>query len=85
MPTTAVIAPGAVTSGTEITLPQPYPDIAEIVSCIHITLSDGTAAGTVTKPTATKTGRRSFTINEDTTDRSILVLVYIAKGEMSGY
>ena len=85
MPVTAVIAPGAVTAGSNITLPQPYPDIAEIVSCIHVVLSDATSAGTVTKPTATKVDRRTFTLNEDTNERSIVVLVYIAKGEMSGF
>ena len=85
MPVTAVIAPGAVTAGSNISLPQPYPDISVIVSCIHITLSDASTAGTVTTPTATKVDDRTFTLDEDTTARSVVVLIYVAEGEMSGF
>lgn len=85
MAITAVIKPGAVTSGSNISLPEPYPDISQIVSCIHVKVYDGTNVGGVTTPTATKVDDRTFTINEDTTDYSALVLIYIAKGEISGF
>lgn len=81
MAVVAVIAPGAVTAGTNITLPDHYPDIDSIITCIHVTLSDATVAGTVTTPTATKVDSRTFTLGEDTTARSVVFLIYTTSTE----
>jgi len=81
MPKVAVIAPGAVTAGDDITLPQPYEDIGEVVSAIIADVS----GGTVSSATPTKTGRRTFTLDADVPATGIVILTYIAKGEMIGY
>ena len=83
--TVAVIVPGSVSADTNIALPQPFPDISQIIKCIHIKVYDGSTVGGVSEPTATKVDSRTFKIDEATTDYSALVLIYISKGEITGY
>jgi len=103
-----------VAANTDISLPQPYPDIAELVSAVLFRKTDVvhdacaatdaaySSATTLASPingatvltvvTATpssgqiqKTGRRTVQLGDAVKAGEFLLLVYIAKGEMSGY
>jgi len=92
---TLVLAPGAVTAGTNIDLPAWAPKISELVAAILFTGSDGTAAASataLTEVTATPASGEIQVVDEDTivlgdntTTRDLLILVYLPKGEISGF
>ena len=91
---TIIFAPGAVTAGTNISLPDWAPKVSEIAAAIKITLSDASTAGSVTSLTVTSTTPSSgeiqlvdestIVLGDDTTARDVLVLIVVEKGEYSG-
>jgi len=80
---TVVWAPGAKAAGDNIDLPPGSPPIAEVKNAEVFRGSDGsTAAGKVDVYTVTKVDANTITIDVATTDRDLLVLRYIAVGEV---
>ena len=79
----AIIAPGATTAGDTINLPDGAPAIDKIVNAFIFRGSDASDAASIVTCTATKvkTSDTSITLDVDTTDRDLIVLYYIAKGE----
>lgn len=79
---TVVFAPGAVTAGSNIDLPEGSPAIQEVVNAEIFRGSDGTAAAAKVAATPTKVDADTITLDVDTTTRDLLVLRYIAVGEV---
>lgn len=78
-----VFEPGAVTAGTNISIPNDAPPIGRILSAAIFRGSDATvAAAWVAGVSATKVDDRTITLNVDTTSRDVLVLRYIGKHEI---
>ncbi|MBW2675356.1 MAG: hypothetical protein JRD89_18425 [Deltaproteobacteria bacterium] len=88
------VVPGATTAGDSIDLPAWIPPLRELVGAALVSLSDATAAGTVTSlsvVTATPTGNQiqlsdedTVVLGVDTTARDILIIAAVPKGEYSG-
>ena len=88
------IVPGATTAGDSIDLPSWVPPLRQIVGAIKITLSDGTATGAVNTLTVVDTtpssgeiyllDENTIQLGNDTTERDIIIIAAIEKGEYSG-
>ena len=79
--TIAVIAPGATTAGDTISIPDGAPAIDKIVNAFIFRGSDASTAASIVTCTATKASDTSITLDVDTTNRDLIILYYIAKGE----
>ena len=79
---TVVWAPGAVTKDNNIDLPAGSPSIAEVKNAEIFRGSDGTNAAAKVAATPTKVDADTIKLNVDTTTRDLLVLRYIAVGEV---
>ncbi|RLJ02278.1 MAG: hypothetical protein DRP08_04695 [Candidatus Aenigmatarchaeota archaeon] len=79
---TVVWAPGAVTKDNNIDLPAGSPAIQEVKNAEIFRGSDGTAAAAKVAATPTKVDADTIKLNVDTTTRDLLVLRYIAVGEV---
>ncbi|MCD6138525.1 MAG: hypothetical protein J7J91_08175 [Deltaproteobacteria bacterium] len=79
---TAVWAPGAVSAGDGIDLPAGSPSIAEVKNAEIFRGSDGSAAAEKVAATPTKVDANTIKLDVDTTTRDLLVLRYIAVGEV---
>jgi len=79
---TVVWAPGAKSADTNIDLPAGSPSIAEVKNAEIFRGSDGSAAAAKVAATPTKVDADTIKLNVATTDRDLLVLRYIAVGEV---
>lgn len=79
---TVVFAPGAKSADTNIDLPAGSPSIAEVKNAEIFRGSDGTNAATKVDVTATKVDANTIKLDVATTDRDLLVLRYVAVGEV---
>jgi len=79
---TVVWAPGAKSAGDEIDLPAGSPSIAEIKNAEIFRGSDGTNAATKVDVTATKVDANTIKLDKATVGLDLLVLRYIAVGEV---
>ena len=79
---TVVFAPGAKSAGDEIDLPAGSPSIAEVKNAEIFRGSDGTEAAAKVSATATKVDANTIKLDVATTSRDLLVLRYIAVGEV---
>jgi len=79
---TVVWAPGAKSAGDEIDLPAGSPSIAEVKNAEIFRGSDGTNAAAKVAATPTKVDADTIKLDVATTDRDLLVLRYVAVGEV---
>jgi len=81
-------APGAKSAGDEIDIPSGFPAISEILGATlfkgHAVDEDGTASYTIgpTSVTATKVDANTIKLDANTAAEDLLVLRYIAVGEV---
>ena len=88
------IAPGATTAGSNISLPS-YVKASKILGAVKLSLSDATNAGTVTSLTVATTtpstgeiylvNESTIQLGDNTTARDVIIIMYIEKGEFSGF
>ena len=72
----AVIVPGATTAGDAIDLPSGLPEIGEIISATIVTIDfSGTTVSTASA-TATKESGTSFSLDTNTTESDLVILLY---------
>jgi len=79
---TVVWAPGAKSADTNIDLPPGSPSIAEVKNAEIFRGSDGSAAAAKVAVTPTKVDADTIKLDKATTDRDLLILRYIAVGEI---
>ena len=90
-----ILIPGSVTAGTEITIPSCYPDIGKLAYVAVISLVEGTpntfdisekeiVEGTPGAGQAAKKSDRGIVLGDDTGASDMLVVVYVAEGEVEG-